>query len=83
MTPRPKMSERLAPQGAGAVYGTLPEKPGLSPASGKGQRWDEANTRATFHLPLELQRAVAEEATRSGRSKSQVVADALREHLSR
>lgn len=87
MTParRPSMGEALA--GRDAVYGSSDADSGARSAArapaaaGKGPRWDETHSRATFHLPLELQRALDQEAKGSGRSKSQVVADALREHL--
>ena len=93
MPTRPDMKKAL---GREAVYGDqpLPSAPAPAPAPKKverrragrplrtdGQRWEETHSRATFHLPLELQSAIDTEAARSGRTKSGVVADALRQHL--
>ena len=49
------------------------------PAS--GGTWEESHQRVTFHCPVELRKAIEEEVRRSGRSKSRVIVDALREHL--
>ena len=46
-----------------------------------GLTWEETHRRATFHLSVTLHEAIAAEADRSGRTKSQVVTDALRQHL--
>lgn len=81
MTPprRPSMGQAL---GRDAVYGAGDAPDGRpAPAPGKGPRWDETHSRATYHLPLEIQRRVDQEAKRSGRSKSKVIADLLAEHL--
>jgi hypothetical protein len=70
--------------GRDAVYGDCeaPDDRGASAATPtKGPRWDETHSRATYHLPLEIQRRVDQEAKRSGRSKSKVVADLLAQHL--
>ena len=45
------------------------------------RRWEAAHQRVTFYCPRDLLRAVELETARSQRSKSQVIVDALREHL--
>lgn len=78
--PRPDLKSAL---GREAVYADTPPAPegARGPRDTGRPKWDETHSRATFHLPRDLQQAIAAEATRSGRSKSQVVADALRQHL--
>ncbi|HZT66132.1 MAG TPA: TraY domain-containing protein [Acidimicrobiales bacterium] len=90
MPARPDLKQAL---GRDAVYGDSPaakngaggearRRPGR-PKKVDGPTWEESHERVTFHLPMELHRQVREEATRSGRTKSTVVADALREHLAK
>jgi len=89
MPARPDLKRAL---GRDAVYGDTPpagaangggaRRPGR-PKKTDGPTWEESHERATFHLPVELHQAVKEEALRSGRTKSAVVADALREHLAK
>ncbi len=43
--------------------------------------WEETHQRLTFHCPITLRKAIEDEVRRSGRSKSRVIVDALREHL--
>ena len=43
--------------------------------------WEETHQRLTFHCPVTLRRAIEEEVARSGRSKSRIIVDAVREHL--
>ncbi len=65
--------------GSGAAPTPLRRRPGR-PAR-EGGAWDELHSRVTYHLPRDLQEAVGETAAASGRSKSQVVTDAIRQHL--
>jgi len=43
--------------------------------------WEASNTRVTFYCPVSLLGQIEQEIRRSGRSKTRVVVDALREHL--
>lgn len=43
--------------------------------------WNATHERVTFHCPRAVIDAVEAEVTRSSRSKSRVIVDALREHL--
>lgn len=85
MPARPDLKKAL---GRDAVYGDTPStstparRPGR-PKKTDGPTWEELHERATFHLPVELHQAVKDEAQRSGRTKSGVVVDALREHLAK
>lgn len=86
--PRPQLRDAL---GREAVYQRPPSgKPSEQPQDNttgeavrgaRKPRWDELNVRATYHLPRDLVDAVTSEAERSGRSKAQVVSEALRQHL--
>lgn len=59
----------------------------MATRKGKGEStpaaatWEETHQRLTFHCPVALRRAIEEEVARSGRSKSRVIVDAVREHL--
>lgn len=44
-------------------------------------RWEDTHTRVTFYCPVSLVKAVEAEVSNSGRSKSQVIVDALQGHL--
>ena len=95
MPKRPDLGGAL--RGREAIYGAAPAAdPGpasalppaaaaLAPRGGRpkkdGPTWEDLHQRATFHLPVELHEAVRREAVRSGRTKSRVVADAIRQHL--
>jgi len=46
-----------------------------------GERWDDVHQRVTFYCPKDVLRALGIEAARSRRSKTQVIVDALAEHL--
>lgn len=85
---RPNLSAAL---GRESVYGDVPagldpaitpsrRRPGRPPRE-DGATWEETHSRATYHLPKIIQEAVTAEAASSGRTKSRVVADALRQHL--
>lgn len=75
----------------GAAVGQLPltvddqplaSGPELPPRRIPGERrWEAAHQRVTFYCPRDLLRTVELEGARSQRSKSQVIVDALREHL--
>jgi hypothetical protein len=43
--------------------------------------WADRTTRITFYVPRELADAIELERARSGRSKSRIIVDAIREHL--
>jgi hypothetical protein len=49
----------------------------------RGAAWEAANKRLTFYCPRELEAELKAEMNRSGRSKSQVLVDALRAELYR
>jgi len=73
--------------GREAVFSDKGAKPAPSrPATDSGRgattaTWEETHSRSTFHLSRELRDAIAEAAAKTGRSKSQIVTDALRQHL--
>lgn len=50
-------------------------------AGADGKRWEDTHRRVTFHCSVALLEAVEAEMERSGRSKSQVINDALRAAL--
>lgn len=58
-------------------------EPWVPPRRRSGQRWEEAHQRVTFYCPRDLLRTLELEAVRSDRSKSQVIVDAIRQHLGR
>lgn len=76
MPTRPDLRQSL---GREAIYGEGDTAPGPQQATRKS--WEELHRRATYHLPVDLQEAIAAEAQRSGRSKSRVVTDAVRAYL--
>lgn len=80
MPARPDLRQSL---GREAVYGAAPpaRPDGAGRVNGGEPSWADLHSRATYHLSIHLQNAIAEEAERSGRSKSRVVADALRSYL--
>jgi hypothetical protein len=45
------------------------------------EKWEDSHTRVTFYCSLSLVKAIEKEVDDSGRSKSQVIADALHAHL--
>ncbi len=65
----------------GAVWRPLPIGAVAGPLFPRPPSYNETHVRATYHLSLELQEAVNRAAAESGRSKSKVVEDALRQHL--
>jgi Ribbon-helix-helix protein, copG family len=67
-------------RGQEAIYGQ-PEPATDRPPSTTEGGWEAAHQRVTFYCPLELLEAIGAEIARSGRSKSRVITDALREHL--
>jgi hypothetical protein len=76
-----------AARGQEAVYGQ-PETPapaGLpgGPPVATAATWEATHQRVTFYCPLELLEAVEAEMRRTGRSKTGVIVDALKEHLDR
>jgi hypothetical protein len=71
-------------QGAEAVYGqpsTVDRQRSTVSAPNLPDRWEAAHQRVTFYCPRELLDQVEVEVARSGRSKSRVIVDALRDHL--
>jgi Ribbon-helix-helix protein, copG family len=52
-----------------------------STVDGRRSTWEASHSRVTFYCPDDLLAAVEREIDRSGRSKSRVIVDALREHL--
>ncbi len=50
-------------------------------APAAGEKWDDVNKRVTFHCPVFLEELIEREARKSGRSKSRIIVDALRQHL--
>lgn len=58
----------------------MPNKPADS-AGDQGVRWEETHQRVTFHCPTSLLARIEDEVTRSGRSKTRVIVDAVRAAL--
>jgi len=84
---RSTLRDRLAVDARGqeAVYGqpsTVDGQPSTLPTP-DGPGWEASHLRVTFYCPRELLGQVEAEMDRSGRSKSRVITDALREHLAR
>jgi hypothetical protein len=75
-----RASEDEFPLGLG---GTPTSSPTSSPARRvRGERrWEEQHQRVTFYCPRTLLRAIEIEGARSRRSKTQVIVDAVVEHL--
>lgn len=81
------------PQGREALYQTAPStspspEGDRQPSTVNGgrtsddeARWEDSHTRVTFYCPIGLLASVDEEVASSPRSKSQIIVDALREHL--
>jgi Ribbon-helix-helix protein, copG family len=81
------------PQGREALYQTAPAAPvqyevDRPPSTVNGgrdvdeeSRWEDSHTRVTFYCPVALLASVDEEVASSPRSKSQIIVDALREHM--
>jgi hypothetical protein len=55
--------------------------PAWSPRCGAEASWDARHRRVTFYCPEDVLEAIHDDMARSGRSKTRVVVDALREHL--
>jgi hypothetical protein len=78
-------------RGQEAVYGQPDPAPAPEPATpvprasraATAASWDDTHQRVTFYCPLELLEVIEAEMERSGRSKTGVIVDALREHLTR
>jgi Ribbon-helix-helix protein, copG family len=81
------LKDRLAePAGREALFAeTSAPKPALSTVDRRrspvGGGWDATHSRVTFYCPAELLAGIEEEMKKSGRSKSRVIVDALRQHL--
>ena len=82
------------PKGREALYQASPPPAGAEPEAerkrltvdGKrstptDERWEDSHTRVTFYCPVSLVKAIEAEVADSGRSKSQVIVEALRAHL--
>ncbi len=82
---RTSLRDRLQsprPRGREALFvppSTVDGPPSTVTAS--GTNWEDGHQRVTFYCPRGLLVAVEQEMARSGRSKTQVIADALREHI--
>lgn len=91
MPKRRTISDRLGQdqaRGRDAIYGQpqpAPEPPGTvdRQRSTPTASWDDTHQRLTFYCPLDLLEAIEADMRRSGRSKTGVIVDALREHLTR
>ena len=83
-----------APKGREALYQTPPLQQSPHPAESHRQpltvngqrgatseRWEDAHSRVTFYCPVSLLKTIEDEVSDSGRSKSQIIVDALHEHL--
>ncbi len=86
MPRRPQLSERLATEGKGreafnAGGGGVASPPAVKKETEGKERWEDTHQRVTFYCSVALREAIEEEMRRSGRSKSQVIADAVREGL--
>jgi len=57
-------------------------KPASSEGTAEGTaEWDASHVRVTFYCPVSLLGQVESEITRSGRSKTRVIVDAIQSHL--
>lgn len=90
MPPRTSLRDRLPsppgpPRGREAIYDGAHAETPPEPPPRRGERrlisWEEAHKRVTFYCSLELIRAVEAEMRRSRRTKTQVIVDALTDHL--
>lgn len=74
--------DEIAPRGREAIFGASPQQPPLPiPEAELTPTWEAAHQRVTFYCPVRLLGQVEDEMRRSGRSKTAVIADAIREHL--
>ena len=46
-----------------------------------GASWEERNKRITFYCPLDIREQLATEVAKGQRSQSEIINDALRQHL--
>lgn len=82
---RPSLRDRTAPaRGAEAIYAspepaTVDRPP--STVDGEGAAWEENHKRVTFYCPVDVLDAVEASMRETGRSKTRVIVDALRQHL--
>lgn len=83
MPERKKLEQRLSAEADGreALYEVaVPEQypvDGQRSASG----WEQSHRRVTFYCPVAVLELIEREMSRSARSKTRVITDALREHL--
>ncbi len=83
-----------APKGREALYQASPPPASTEPevehkrltvdrkrSTPADERWEDSHTRVTFYCPVSLVKAIEVEVADSGRSKSQVIVEALRAHL--
>jgi len=85
-TPAPKGREALhqAPVPVSTEADQAPGQPLTvdgKPSSQVAERWEDSHTRVTFYCPVSLVKTVESEVADSGKSKSQVIVDALQGHL--
>lgn len=84
---RPDMRKALGREaiyGEGAPRKAAPtgRKRGAAPKPDASKpTWEETNQRVTFHCPTEVLAAVEAAMAATGRSKSRVIVDAIRENL--
>ena len=81
--------DRLLARKAAAATDPVLNPPAVTPEppaerrSAAGGRWDDANKRATFHLPVDLVAEAKEAAAEAGISLSGLVSQAIRAEVDR
>ena len=84
MPKRPSLRDRVEkPGGREALFAPAAEPAAPAPRQRRDSpgSWEESNKRVTFYCPGELLAAIEREMGRSGRSKTRVITDAIKEHL--
>lgn len=88
MPKRPTLGERVAADTSRGRHAFDPRPDVESapadrtdPAPARRLSWEERHRRVIFHCPIDLLEDLEAEMKRSDRSKSQVLTEALREHL--
>ena len=72
----------LGPRGREAIFGPSPQQPPLPIAQAEpAPTWEATHQRVTFYCSVRLLGQIEAEMRRSRRSKTAVIADAIREHL--
>ncbi len=82
MSPKATAAEMLRAAGRADRPPPSPLTGHPSPVTGTpGRKWEEANRKMVFYCPEDVEGLIRAEMEKSGRSKSQVIAETLRERL--